>query len=571
MDYTLLLAISVIIFCIGLLIRLLTWFSHAIPTPHNVPTGGSRLTAGLKAFFTTLFSPALFQVLSSFCNDLLLQRRILQKSLLRWTAHTLIFAGFILLFFFHALSPYVSERIFADFQSTLNPYLFLRNLLGMMVLVGLGLAVYRRLSQRSRRLKSSLADWMAIALVALIIISGMLLEGAKISSYSYYQSMVEEYAALDEEEEKALAAFWVAENGLISPHFTSEPSSELVAMGRELNEDSCVECHASNKAAFASMGLSFLVRPVAFLLGDPAAVSFFFYLHLLACFIFLAWLPFSKMFHILAAPLSLIVKRVSADKDLAPAAGLNRQMVGLSACTHCGSCSVECSSSMYYEYFQNDFILPSEKVAHLKRIAAGKEQDPAVLAKVQEGLYICTSCDRCTTICPSGINLKEIFTYARYALLDSNRPEPALLSSFSFPLALAQSFVDDHLKALQRVGELFNEAFRGLAAISGPLRLQKADPLAHSSFKSCYSCQRCTNVCPVVRNYDNPSESLGMLPHQIIYSLGIGHSEPALASEMIWNCSTCYLCQEHCPNEVRLTDIFYSLKNRALKQIEKGA
>jgi heterodisulfide reductase subunit C len=62
-----------------------------------------------------------------------------------------------------------------------------------------------------------------------------------------------------------------------------------------------------------------------------------------------------------------------------------------------------------------------------------------------------------------------------------------------------------------------------------------------------------------------------MLPHQLIYSLGIGNTELAMGARMIWSCSTCYLCQEHCPNQVELTDIFYNLKNGALKKIDTGA
>jgi heterodisulfide reductase subunit C len=571
MDYTILLAISAFIFCIGVALRLFAWFSHAIPTSTSPPKTVTRLGAAVKGIIATVFSTRILAVFNSLGRDLLLQERVLTKSLLRWSAHLLIFAGFVLLLFFHALSPWLAERFFADFQATLNPYLFLRNFFGVMVLAGLGLAIYRRLKLRPQRLKSAPADWLAIGFVGTIILSGMLLEGSQIISQTIYQEMVEEYAALDEEEEVALEAFWVAENGLVSSRFSGTPEPTLVETGRELSADSCGECHASNQAAFASMAATTIARPFAAVLGDSATVTLFFYLHLIACLAFLAWLPFSKMFHIIAAPLSLIVKRVSKDAELEAAPSLNRQMVGLSACTHCGSCSVECSSSMFYEYFDNDFILPSEKVQYLKKIAAGKEKNPEIIKRVQEGLYVCTSCDRCTTICPSGINLKEIFINARYALLGDGQAERTLLSHFSFPLALAQNFVDDHLKALQKVTNLFQESFQGLAEIEGPLRLEKADPLANSSFKSCYSCQRCTNVCPVVRSYDNPSETLGMLPHQIMYSLGIGKSEPALASQMIWSCSTCYLCQEHCPNDVKLTDIFYSLKNRALQHIEEGA
>ena len=246
------------------------------------------------------------------------------------------------------------------------------------------------------------------------------------------------------------------------------------------------------------------------------------------------------------------------------------QMIGLSACTHCGSCSIECSSNMFFESFQNDFILPSEKVQFLKDYAAGRITDKKDLKRLQQGLYVCTSCDRCTTVCPSGINLKEIFVTARYSLLGQGIPEVSMLSHFSFPLALAQNFVGDHLKALKTVTELFKKSFKQLSEIDLPMTLSKKQDGENNSFKSCFSCQRCTNICPVVRSFDNPSESLGLLPHQIMFSLGLGNTELAMGSQMIWSCSTCYLCQEHCPNQVELCDIFYNLKNGALNKIETG-
>jgi heterodisulfide reductase subunit C len=383
---------------------------------------------------------------------------------------------------------------------------------------------------------------------------------------------VDEYASLSGEEEgKALEAFWVQENGLISPNVKPPPAPELVAKGMEINGESCIECHVSNRNAFASFAMA-KITPLFFaVLGDSATVMLFWYLHIVACLAFLAWLPFSKMFHIVAAPVSLILKCVTGDQVQEPANILTRQMIGLSACTHCGTCSLECSSSMFYESFQNDFILPSEKVQYLKKIAAGKENDPIILKRMQQGLYICTSCDRCTTVCPSGINLKELFVSSRYALLGQGMPETAMLSHFSFPLALAQNFVDDHLLALKKVTDIFKKSFQHLTDIALPITLGKSKDIGNTTFRGCFSCQRCTNICPVVRSYDNPTEALGMLPHQIMFSLGIGNTELAMGSQMIWSCSTCYLCQEHCPNQVELCDIFYTLKNCALNKIEAGA
>ncbi len=83
------------------------------------------------------------------------------------------------------------------------------------------------------------------------------------------------------------------------------------------------------------------------------------------------------------------------------------------------------------------------------------------------------------------------------------------------------------------------------------------------NFANCFVCQNCTNICPVVAVYENPEEVLGLLPHQIMTSLGLGLIDPARGNRMIWDCLTCYQCQEHCPQGVKVTDLLYELKNLA--------
>ena len=49
-------------------------------------------------------------------------------------------------------------------------------------------------------------------------------------------------------------------------------------------------------------------------------------------------------------------------------------------------------------------------------------------------------------------------------------------------------------------------------------------------------------------------------------SLGLGLKDLAMGSNMLWNCLTCYQCQEHCPQGVKVTDVLYELKNLAVKR-----
>jgi heterodisulfide reductase subunit C len=39
-----------------------------------------------------------------------------------------------------------------------------------------------------------------------------------------------------------------------------------------------------------------------------------------------------------------------------------------------------------------------------------------------------------------------------------------------------------------------------------------------------------------------------------------------LETDMVWLCSTCYTCQERCPQGIDITDIIFGLKNMAFRK-----
>jgi heterodisulfide reductase subunit C len=55
-------------------------------------------------------------------------------------------------------------------------------------------------------------------------------------------------------------------------------------------------------------------------------------------------------------------------------------------------------------------------------------------------------------------------------------------------------------------------------------------------------------------------------PFRIIRMALYGLKEEVLSSEFIWLCSSCYACQERCPQEVSITEFMVVLKNMALKE-----
>ena len=50
---------------------------------------------------------------------------------------------------------------------------------------------------------------------------------------------------------------------------------------------------------------------------------------------------------------------------------------------------------------------------------------------------------------------------------------------------------------------------------------------------------------------DNPAQDLDMTPQQVMNLMRLELKEAALGCRMVWDCVTCYKCQEHCPRAYR--------------------
>jgi len=575
-DYLFYIALAV--FLLGLIYKISTWFTRKLGVLGNDVTAAQRVRSAALGFIHTIFSSKFLLLLKALLFDVLLQCRTLRESFARWLAHMLIFYGFLLLLLMHGLQSVVTEAIFSGYYPTLNPFFFLRDFFAAMVLVGVILAVIRRYLAKPRRLRTGGRDHYAIIIVAFIILSGITLEGFKIASYSEFQRMVEDFGRLDDEDEiQALETLWVKDYGTVSPNVEAPFDEELVESGREVHENSCLDCHASAKWAFNGFATAKLIKPVALWLDQKDGVTVMWYFHIIACFIGLAYLPFSKMFHLIATPFSLITNRVMDPAKSMSANILTRQIMELDACTHCGSCNLNCSAAMIFEAIGNEYILPSEKMILLKKLASGKKIDEMQMRAIEEGVYLCTNCDRCTVRCPSGIRLKELWYSVREALLQSGPPLPHVLTPFSFARGLiiqeslpAETYAQPIEGARQAVAGGFENLMNPDAPVALNAQTNAGLPSAvkDSTYTHCFSCQSCTTVCPVVGNYNDPEQVLGLLPHQIMCSLGLGLTEMASGARMLWDCLTCYKCQENCPQQVAVCDELYRLKNIAVASIE---
>lgn len=302
----------------------------------------------------------------------------------------------------------------------------------------------------------------------------------------------------------------------------------------------------------------------------------FWYIHIFATLFGLAHLPFSKMLHVFTTPASLLANAVM-DKNSSPANIKTRQMMELDACTRCGTCSNRCSVAVAFDSIGNEMILPSERLLFLRDYYADKNIGPEGLSAIQEGIYLCTNCDRCTVACPAGINLRDLWFNVREEMIQQGHSVDLVLTPFSYirglnsqefdfeqynkPLIKARKEIIGRYQLEQKSDEIIpftlaNRKFKDTAGLSG----------LSNTYAYCFACENCSTVCPVVSNYEDPQKSLGLLPHQIMRSMGFGIKDLAMGSRMMWYCLTCYQCQEHCPQGVKVTDILFELKNLSLNE-----
>ncbi len=535
---------------IGTLWRIGRWFRLPIGAECQPPTITGLWSQTARAVGRAVFGPRVTRLARALVWEVLLQGHVLRQDWRRGIMHLGLFYGFLFLVIFHALDEFTSARLWGDYAPTLNPWRLLRNLAAALILLGVAFAALRRRSDPLLRATRHMADQLALALLAIIVFSGILLESHQIVSPEMFRTMVAEYAFIEDDAEfEALQAYWQAEFGAAT---TAPPKTgaDTLALGRDLHADFCAACHDGPQSALLSYPLSRLMKPLANALEKANFDTLLWHLHFLVSCLGLALLPFTKFFHLVATPLSLLVRAggTAADAD----AGLRpvRRAMGLDACTHCGVCNQHCAVAVIYRAIPNPAILPSEKLGALMRWISGATGTQCV--SLAEGSFICTACGRCTQWCPSGIDLQDLWRASQRELVQKGYPS-------------AHGWIRSHRPA-QWAARAATIPSASAKAAGAPATLDlSANP---ETFWSCVQCTTCTSVCPVVAVSDDPRRDLDLTPQQVMNMMRLQLRELALGARMVWDCATCYQCQEHCPQGVRVADILYELRNEAHQRLK---
>lgn len=364
--------------------------------------------------------------------------------------HQAIFWGMVVLFVGTALATVDQDVANLLFDTQVLRGWFYRwfelamDLFGVVLLVGLAMAAYRRYVVRPARLVPtrsgiSLMDrFPLLGTLAAIAVTGFLVEGLRLAEGFHLEKQVR--VATPESAER------------VREHFRHLGPERQQAELARLERGEPV--FPAGPWAPVGYNLARLLAPLPWgaVRGLHQAA---WWLHALAAFALIVAIPFTKAFHLLASPVNLLLRQESVPGRLEVVAesGVDtvrdltwRQLVQVEACTWCGKCREVCPAHQSGTPLAPCGIVQAVDAQLLRtRLRNGT---PASLHGTQvrpEELWSCSACGACDEICPVLIEHPRLIADLRRRLVDRGEVEEGL---------------QDALMNLQRYGNSFGQSPR---------------------------------------------------------------------------------------------------------------
>ena len=169
--------ISIILFLVGMYIQLDKW-GRGIPEGATKPYGA---WGALKMILSSMFSKGAGHAFEVLILDVLFQRRTYRRRKLEWLMHILIFWGWIGLLILTIVAA--AAEFYGPFVLGAGPEFFIgmwkslelpNNIFGYMLVVGILIAIVRRLFSKAKDVQARNADidWILIVGLLIVVITG---------------------------------------------------------------------------------------------------------------------------------------------------------------------------------------------------------------------------------------------------------------------------------------------------------------------------------------------------------------------------------------------------------------
>ena len=327
--------------------------------------------------------------LRAFVVDAVLQVRVLRKAY-PGVMHALIFWGVTVQVVGTAINL-LQMQLFLPLVELGFPrgggyllYELVMDLAGVAILIGALMAAFRRLVLRPPTLETRWDDLYAIGILLLIPLLGFTVEGLRLV---------------------ATAPPWA----------DWSPVGKLVAglfRGLGMSPEAAFDIHTS-----------------------------FWWAHMAAALVFIASIPFTKLRHLVTAPLNVVVRPRGKESALTPiedieeaeTLGVGRvseftpqQLLSFDACVRCGRCEEACPAALSGMPFSPRTFIQSLRAAMLDTLVYADGGNPGPQAPTlderlgQDAPWYCTTCGACLMRCPVYVNpVAEIIDLRRYQTLST--------------------------------------------------------------------------------------------------------------------------------------------------------
>lgn len=319
--------------------------------------------------------------------------------------HLFIFWGFIFLTFATSMITLQADLGLQIFHGWL--YLFIKltaNLFGLLAIIGVLMAAYRRYVLRPERLDNKPDDAITLTLIFLVLVSGFLIEGARLA-------------------------------------FQPDPWAAWAFVGQ-----------------WAAVPLKAWFTPTQLL----SLHRFLWWSHLILGMAFIAYFPYSKLFHILLGPLNQFFRKrgpigvpelINFEDESIETYGISqlkelpwKALFNTDVCLRCGRCQDSCPAHLSGKHLNPKAIIQDmrtlmeeEGKTQTKEVStqdatdlAAEGTERSLIGEVisEEDLWACTTCRSCEEQCPVFVEHvdKTVEMRRNLVLMESRFPSEAQLA-----------------------------------------------------------------------------------------------------------------------------------------------